>query len=108
MCQVAEGPFLKSWFPSLLRRVDMNIEIGSINDFPITHDDLLIQHLYLLIHKNTRQRGVVALAWHCRTNSFEKQPLNKIKSIFNDKMHQKSCQFERENSDYTFFFALPI
>ena len=38
MCQVVEGPFLKSGFSSLLRRVDINIKIGSRNDLLTKHD----------------------------------------------------------------------
>ncbi len=39
MCQVVQDLFLKSWFSSLLRRVDINIKIGSRNDLLAKHDD---------------------------------------------------------------------
>ena len=62
MCQVVEGPFIKSGFSSLLRRVDINIKIGSRNDFLTKHDDFLIKCLHFLKNKSTKRQGCVPSA----------------------------------------------
>ena len=75
MCQVVEGPFLKSGFSSLLRRVDISIKIGSSNDFLTKHDDFLIKHLHSLKHKKTLNDRGACLR---RKISFEKRPPKQI------------------------------
>ena len=62
ICQVVEGPFLKSGFSSLLRRVDINIKIGSRNDLSTTHDDFFIKYLHFLKNKSTKRQGCVPSA----------------------------------------------
>ena len=61
MCQVVEGPFLKSGFSSLLRRVDINIKIGSKNYSNILYD-FLIKYLHFLKSKSTKRQGCVPSA----------------------------------------------
>ena len=98
MCQVVEGPFLKSGFSSLLRRVDIDIKIGSRNDFLTQHDDCLINYLHFLKTKSTKRQGCVPSAeiqfWK---TTFKKQ--NVPKGHFHEKWLKMMTLYEKRSTN---------
>ena len=95
MCQVVQDPCLKSWFSSLLGRVESNIRIGSKKYFLTKYDDLFIKHVY--VFTNT--------ALHDGGTAFGEKSLL-INDILKKRMSRKSVSHGKLLQSYDLFKSL--